>query len=80
MDRLDLSSEGAQSDRSLESSRTSRPVVPFLGVLFRCCSVYARIYRNRQGTSYVGHCPRCGRRVQFLIDPTGSDARFFEIG
>lgn len=50
---------------------------PFLGVMFECCRVYARIYRNKEGTSYVGHCPRCMRRLTIPIGPGGSANRFF---
>jgi hypothetical protein len=49
----------------------------FLGVHFACCDAYARIYPNRENTAYVGHCPRCAKRVQFAIGPGGTDARFF---
>ncbi len=57
-------------DRNDESSR-------FLGIHFACCDVYSRVYANRPHTAYVGHCPRCARRVQFKIGPGGTDARFF---
>jgi hypothetical protein len=51
----------------------------YLGVHFACCSVYTRVYANPQGTQYVGHCPRCGRRIAFRIGPDGTDHRFFTV-
>jgi len=50
---------------------------PFLGIHFRCCNVYGRIYRNAQKTHYVGSCPVCGARVKVPIGNSGSSARFF---
>ena len=72
---LDLSSPvptptGLATEGRRESSR-------YLGVQFACCDVYSRIYANRTGTEYVGHCPRCAKRVRFEIGPGGSDSRFF---
>jgi hypothetical protein len=59
---------GAASDRARRS---------FLGVHFKCCGVYARIYRNREGTAYLGYCPKCAKRVRAAIGPGGTGARFF---
>jgi hypothetical protein len=52
---------------------------PFLSVLFACCSVYQRVYRNADATAYVGRCPRCGKSVRFEIGPGGSDSRQFVV-
>ncbi len=49
----------------------------FLGVHFTCCRVYTRVYVNRDGAQYIGHCPRCARRVKFQVGPGGTDERFF---
>jgi len=51
---------------------------PFLGVRFRCCGAYARVYLNRNGTAYEGRCPRCLKPVRALVGPTGTDSRFFD--
>ncbi len=49
----------------------------WLGVLFECCGMYTRVYRNRSGAAYVGWCPQCGRKVRAAIGAGGTDARFF---
>ena len=49
----------------------------WIGVRFECCSVYSRVYINKEATAYEGRCPKCGRKVEVRIDPHGTDARFF---
>lgn len=49
----------------------------FLGIMFNCCNVYSRIYKNKEGTAYEGVCPRCFKRVSVKIGKGGSDRRFF---
>ena len=68
---LDLSS-GEEPRRSTEAEAGK-----FLGVHFECCDVYSRVYPNRDATAYVGHCPKCAKRVQFLIGAGGTSDRFF---
>jgi len=58
-----------------QSSRTRE----HLGIMFECCNVYSRIYKNRKGTAYVGWCPRCARVVVIPIDPSGTTCRFFRV-
>jgi PHP family Zn ribbon phosphoesterase len=52
---------------------------PYLSVLFACCSVYQRIYRNEEATAYVGRCPRCGKPIRFEIGPGGTSERNFVV-
>jgi len=50
----------------------------FVGVVFKCCKIYSRIYKNSKGSAYVGWCPKCGRRIEFKISKNGTNDRFFE--
>jgi hypothetical protein len=52
---------------------------PFLSVKFECCGAYQRIYRSRDGKSYAGRCPRCGKPVQFPIGAGGTTCRYFVV-
>lgn len=50
----------------------------YLGINFRCCGVYARIYKNKEGTAYVGRCPKCLRQIRVAIGEGGTNKRFFD--
>jgi len=50
---------------------------PFIGMHFKCCNVYSRVYLNRAGTAFVGWCPRCSLKAEVLVSPAGTKARFF---
>lgn len=49
----------------------------FLGIMFNCCNAYGRIYKNKEGTAYVGRCPRCMRNLKVPIGEGGTNQRFF---
>ena len=70
-EHLDLASEDGRAPTAQEASRR------YVGIHFACCGVYARVYLNRTGTCYEGHCPRCSQRVELKVAPGGTDARFF---
>ena len=50
----------------------------FIGILFKCCNVYSRIYINKNKTAFSGYCPKCGKKAEVKISPMGSKSRFFE--
>jgi hypothetical protein len=75
-DNLDISSDPELGTPSGGEAAAARP---FIGVQFACCQVYARVYRNAEGTAYQGHCPRCGRKVEARIGPEGQEGRFFSV-
>ncbi len=53
---------------------------PFIGIIFKCCNVYSRLYLNKRGDAYEGTCPRCYRKkvVVNVVKEGGSKERFFE--
>ena len=52
---------------------------PYLSVHFACCGVYQRVYRDRDGKSYQGRCPRCATPVRFVVGEGGTSARSFVV-
>ena len=52
----------------------------FLGIFFECCHVYGRIYKNKDGSAYVGRCPKCLRSVRVRVGGEGTSRRFFRGG
>ena len=75
--KLDLSSNTADGTSSSEPAGAGSR--PFLSVLFECCGVYQRIYRDAADHAYSGRCPGCGKPVRFPIGQGGTAARFFRV-
>ena len=50
---------------------------PFIGVHFKCCKVYSRIYLNHKGDAFVGWCPKCAAKVMIKVAKGGSKSRFY---
>lgn len=50
----------------------------FVGVRFNCCGIYIRIYVNKEGTAYEGHCPKCFKPIRLKIGSGGTSNRFFD--
>jgi hypothetical protein len=49
----------------------------YVGIYFKCCHVYSRVYKSKAGDRYAGFCPKCGGKVQLLVGPDGVSNRFF---
>jgi hypothetical protein len=49
----------------------------YIGILFECCDVYARVYVNKKKKAYIGWCPKCTHRIEIKIGKGGTDSRFF---
>lgn len=63
--------------RAEDKNRKNLKNRPYLGIYFKCCSVYQRIYLNQKGTAFVGWCPKCLGKVEIKVDPGGTNDRFF---
>ena len=49
----------------------------FLGIMFKCCNIYSRIYLNKPEDAYEGKCPKCQKLIKIKIGGSGTDNRFF---
>ncbi|MBI2423951.1 MAG: hypothetical protein HYV27_14055 [Candidatus Hydrogenedentes bacterium] len=65
------------SDSDLPPPGTGRR---FVGIHFVCCNVYVRVYLNRAGTAFAGHCPRCTRPVRIPVEEWSPDKKFWQAG
>jgi hypothetical protein len=62
-----------------QPSGPKRTPRPFLGMHFRCCGVYSRIFLNAAGTAFAGNCPRCARPIRIRVGEEGSTSRFWTV-
>lgn len=76
-DQLDLSTPAATP--GAEPAQPAGQPRPFLSLWFRCSGQYARAYRQRDGSCYIGHCPKCAQAVRFPIGPGGTGERSFTV-
>jgi hypothetical protein len=73
---VDIQGLGAPArDATSSASLKGRP---WLAISWKCCSVYSRVYRNKQATAYEGRCPKCSRQLKVPIGEGGTSNRFFE--
>ena len=64
------------------AGRERRPAAKkqvFLSLYFSCANAYGRAYKQRDGTCYMGRCPKCGKTVDFPIGEGGTSQRMFEV-
>lgn len=83
IDRLDLTSDPNFVSRTpvVVPGNARAPEVDrkkFVGVRFHCCSLYVRVYVNKDGTAYEGRCPKCAKPVRLKIGEGGTSNRFFD--
>ena len=71
--RIDLSA----GDQGRNPGSGSHEPKPFLGVYFKCCGVYGRVYRNQRQDAYEGRCPKCMGQITVGIGPGGTENRIF---
>lgn len=72
-----MSQEKDTKEKDSKNNSKSNSKGSYLGIMFHCCNVYARIHKNKDGTAYVGRCPRCMRPVKIKIGEGGTNERFF---
>lgn len=62
-----------------KASQRNREATPFLGIFFKCCKIYGRIYKDKSNRYYKGKCPKCGKFVTVPIGKNGegTSSRFF---
>lgn len=71
---LDVYDDDRYASRGPANAHKPRP---YISVLFDCCQVFARIYRQPGDRVYRGRCPRCLRKLTVRVGPDGTSTRIF---
>jgi hypothetical protein len=53
---------------------------PYVGITFKCCRVYRRIFLTVDKSAFAGSCPKCGAPIRIRTGPGGSKSRFWNAG
>lgn len=64
-------------EEQIEKPKSNSTKSSYLGIMFNCCNVYGRIQKNKDGTAYVGRCPRCMRTIKIRVGEGGTGQRIF---
>jgi hypothetical protein len=49
----------------------------YISIYWKCCHVFSRVHKNRQGSAYQGYCPRCRAPLVVPIGAGGTQQRTF---
>lgn len=71
-----LAPQGREAARGSDQVPTASKA--WLGIWFRCCHTYGRLYKNASGRMYAGRCPKCGSEASVRVGSGGSSRRLFE--
>ena len=52
---------------------------PSIGMMWKCCRVYSRVYLKHAGTHFAGHCPRCGASLRIVAVPSDTPGPGFWV-
>ncbi len=56
---------------------SATPTRNWLGVFFKCCHTYGRMYRLPSAPRYTGRCPKCLSEVTATVGQGGTNQRIF---
>lgn len=74
---LDMYDESFDNQEDEEETESNTRENKYLGIMYNCCGIYGRIYKNKEGTAYIGRCPKCMRSIRVAVGSGGTEQRFF---